>query len=321
MDSPIEIAPELMLATDHSTRYPGELVTLYLHFIAPAHPGVTLQVAMPKVMQPEIYRLPEGVPTTLPSLMQHDQDLIILIPLEHHFTAGKTYDMEVCARLNTFHADQYLQVESRLVAEDESVLGTAAVRLAVFGKGKYLQYLPEIYQNDDFTSRFLMLFESFWKPLSQQIDQIDNYFDPNLTPAPFVPWLASWIGMPVDASLPLERVRSLLKNALMLFQCRGTLLALKTYLEIYTAGKVQITERRAVNFVLGPSARLGMDVALGRHNQPDTLSITVVTAPTELERTKYTAETYQRKISELVRTLVPAHVIYDVTCEFSTAQS
>jgi phage tail-like protein len=320
MNPSTEISPNLMLAADHYNRYPGELVTLYLHFVAPAQPAVTLQLAMPRVMQAEIYRLPPEVPSTLPSVIEHDQDLIILIPLDGHFSAGKTYDLEIGARLNTFYADQHLQVETRLVTDEAALLDSAALRLTVFGKGKYLQYLPEIYEGDDFSSRFLMLFESFWKPLSQQIDQIDHYFDPDLTPPIFVPWLASWIGMPVDPSLPLERVRTLLKNALMLFQCRGTLLALKTYLEIYTAGQVHVIERRATNLILGKAATLGMNVALGKNNQPNSLSINVAVSRAELDRTQYSAETYRRKISELVRTLVPAHVHYDVKCEFSVEQ-
>jgi phage tail-like protein len=320
MNPSTEISSRLMLAADHYNRYPGELANLYLNFVAPEQSAVTLQVAMPKVMQPEIYHLPPGVPTTLPSVVEHDQDLIILIPLKDHFIPGNDYEIEISVRLNTFYTDQHLEIETSLVTDDAVLLDSAAVRLTVHGKGKYLQYLPEIYQSDDFTSRFLMLFESFWKPLSQQIDQVDNYFDPDLTPPVFVPWLASWIGMPVDASLPLDRVRTLLKNALMLFQCRGTVAALKTYLEIYTAGKVSILERRATNFVLGQAAMLGLDVALGKTNQPNSLSITVEVSPAELDRTKYTAEIYQRKISELVRTLVPAHVLYDVKCEFSPEQ-
>ena len=40
MNPSTEISPNLMLAADHYNRYPGELVTLYLHFVAPAQPAV-----------------------------------------------------------------------------------------------------------------------------------------------------------------------------------------------------------------------------------------------------------------------------------------
>ncbi len=321
MNPSIEISPNLMLAADQYNRYPGELVRLYLHFVAPSQPLVSLQLVMPRVMQAETYQLPPEVPPTLPSIIENGQDLIIRIPLDGYFTAGNTYNLEIGVRLNTFHANQYLEVESQLVLADAEILDTATLRLTVFGKGKYLQFLPEIYESDEFTSRFLMLFESFWKPINQQIDQIDNYFDPTLTPPQFVPWLASWMGMPVDSSLPLDRVRALLKNALMLFQCRGTPKALKTYLEIYTAGTVSIVERRARNLVLGQQSMLGMEFALGQNNQPNTVDIRLSVSSTELDRTKYPAEIYRRKIIELARALLPAHVLFNVECEFVSEQS
>jgi phage tail-like protein len=161
-----------------------------------------------------------------------------------------------------------------------------------------------------------MLFESFWKPISQQIDQMDVYFDPRLTPPEFVPWLASWLGLHVDELLPLVRVRKLLRNAMMLFQRRGTFQALKTYLEVFTAGEVDIMEYQAKNFILGADTSLGMGIALGTENQPGTISINLTLPQSELNRTQYSEEMYQRKISEVVRSFVPAHTIYRVKCEF-----
>jgi phage tail-like protein len=306
----------LDMAVDASNRYPGELVTLYLQFSAPQQPGSTLQLVMPRVIEVEKYMLPSGVPTTLPSVAEDEQDLIIFIPLQEYFSGSETYDIQISARLRTFYIDQYLNIEANIVSADAVTLSSKEIRVAVLGKGNYLQYLPEIYENDDFISRFLMLFESFWKPINQQIDQVENYFDPDLTPPAFIPWLSSWLGMPIDESLPLERMRALLKSAMMLFQCRGTFQALKTYLEVYTAGDVTIVERRAANFVLGPAAELGMEIALGRDNQPHSVQINLRVAESELSRTKYSRETYQHKIMDIVKTLIPAHVLFDVNCMF-----
>jgi phage tail-like protein len=311
-------APAMLdLALDGSNHYPGELATLYLHFSVPQQAGSMLQLVMPRVMEVEKYILPPGVPATLPSVAEEEQNLIIFIPLlQEYFSSTETYDIQISARLRTFYIDQYLNIEANIVSADTVKISSKEARLAVLGKGSYLQYLPEIYENDDFTSRFLMLFESFWKPINQQIDQVDNYFDPDLTPPAFIPWLSSWLGLPLDSSLPLERMRTLLKNAMMLFQCRGTLQALKIYLEVYTAGEVTILERRATNFVLGPAAGLGMEVALGRDNRPNSVQINLRVAESELSRTQYSRETYQHKIMDVVRTLVPAHVSYDVNCMF-----
>jgi len=141
------------------------------------------------------------------------------------------------------------------------------------------------------------------------------YFDPLLTPSELLPWLASWLGLPIDNLLPIERNRVLIQNAMQLSQRRGTVAALKKYLEIYSDGKVEITERRAKNFVLG-AASLGVVVALGKKNLPNTVSIKLSVPEEELVRTKYSPEMYQRKMNEIVRSQIPAHVTFDLNCEF-----
>lgn len=306
----------LQIAADQYNRYPGELVTLYLQFRAPQVAGASLQLAMPQVASAETYALPPGVPSTLPVVAGAGADVVVLIPLDTYFTPGEVYEIAVGIRLRTFYADQHLLIEARLLDASANTFAETGLRLTVFGKGKYLQYLPEIYQTDDFMGRFLMLFENFWKPISLQIDQVEHYFDPDLTPPGFVPWLASWVGLPVDESLPMERVRALLKNAMTIFQCRGTLHALRLVLEIYTGGKVTVRERRAANLVLGADAILGMGIALGTANQPNRVDIHLELDSAELTRTGYTPQTYQRKMAELARGMVPAHVSYTITCDF-----
>lgn len=306
----------LSLAVDAYNRYPGELATFYLRFTVPQKTGATLQFAMPKSLKVESYELPEGIPTSLPGVVEVDQDMIVVIPLGKHFKKGQTYNIVARVRINTFYFNQYLATEASLIAADETVLASESVQVAVYGKGKYLKNLPEIYESDHFTSRFLMLFESFWKPISQQIDQVENYFDPDLTPPEFIPWLASWIGLPLDGSLPMERMRALLKQAIMLFQCRGTSQALRTYLEIYTDGQVNIVERRARNFILGKDTSLGLDVALGTENMPNSVRIAMQIPQGELERSGYSESMYQRKMHEIVRTMVPAHTVFNITCAF-----
>jgi phage tail-like protein len=306
----------LALAVDAYNRYPGELTTFFLRFTVPEQEGITLQFAMPKVMQVESYELPEGIPSTLPSVVAIDQDFIALIPLSEHFTAGETYNIVTRVRINTFYFDQYLITEARLVGEDGTIHAAESVQVAVYGKGKYLEYLPELYESDGFVSRFLMLFEGFWKPISQQIDQVDSYFDPDLTPPEFIPWMASWIGLPLDPTLPMERMRALLKQSIMFFQCRGTYQALKTYLEVYTGGQVEIKERRARNFVLGPTGNLGVDIALGINNQPNSVQIDLQVSPNELERSGYSEDMYKHKMQDIIRTMVPAHTVFDITCAF-----
>jgi len=310
---------QLSLAVDHYNRYPGEMVTIFLRFISPDLAGAKLQLAMPRVMKIISYDLSSSQAGFQPGVIEAEQDLILLIPLANTFVVGQEYIIKVQTIIKTFYFDQYLTIQASLLSASTEVITSEELRIAVLGTGAYLKYLPEIYESDDFTSRFLMLFESFWKPLSKQIDQVDAYFDPMLTPRAFIPWLASWLGLPMDDLLPLDRMRLLIQNAMMLSQCRGTLSALKKYLEIYTSGQIDITERRARNFVLGDGS-LGADIALGKKNMPNTVSIKLSIPKVELERTKYSTEMYQRKIIEIVRTQIPAHVAFDINCEFITKE-
>ncbi|MEA2007969.1 MAG: phage tail protein [Chloroflexota bacterium] len=312
----LETSEKLSLAVDYYNRYPGELVTYYLRFTVPEQTGVTMQIAMPRVMVVESYQFPSGMSAKIPVVVEADQELVILIPLDEHFAVGQSYEIDIRARINTFYMDQYLITESSLMADDAQIIASEAVQVAVFGKGKYLRNLPDIYDGDDFTSRFLMLFESFWKPISQQIDQMENHFDPDLTPDAFIPWLASWVGLPVDASLPLIRMRILLKNAMMFYQYRGTYKALKTYLEIYTDGEVEIIEQRAENFVLGRGSSLGAGIALGTENQPNSILVGLRVSERELSRVQYSEDMYHKKMNEIIRAIVPAHTAIDVNCEF-----
>lgn len=317
----IETPTQLCLAADYYNRYPGELMTFYLQFVVPEHAGAVLQFALPRVLKVESYDLPSGIPTSLPVVTEVDQDLVVMISLDHYFKASQQYEIQVRVRINSFYFDHYLLAEAKVLDAALSCIATEAVQVAVLGKGRYLEYLPELYQSDEFTSRFLMLFESFWKPICQQIDQVENYFDPRLTPQGFLPWLSSWIGLPDDKNLPVVRQRNLLRQAMRLFQCRGTLYALKTTLEIYTEGEINIVERRANNFVLGQGSSLGAAIALGRANQPDSISIKMRLSQAELMRTQFSKEMYLRKISEIIRGLVPAHTVFDLDCEFYIDQA
>jgi phage tail-like protein len=313
-----EVPAQVSLVASAYNRYPGEQLTLYLRFSPPEAPGAAVQLIMPHVLSVDSYELPEGVAQSVPSLVEGIDDLIFDLPLDGNFQPGKLYDVAIKTTIHTFYFNQFLLIEARLTAAEAHLLASEEIQIAVHEKGRYLKYLPELYESDGFTGRFLMLFESFWKPISQQIDQMDTYFDPGLTPPAFVSWLASWIGMPIDETLPLERQRSLLKSAMMFYQHRGTYQALKTYLEIYSSGRAWIIERRACNFVLGESTTLGVETALGTDNHPNSVAVQLTVPDAELERTHYTPDMYQRKMTEIVRWMVPAHAIFNVKCEFDS---
>ena len=48
------------------------------------------------------------------------------------------------------------------------------------------------------------------------------YIDPRTSPAPFLPWLAGWLGVSAATRLPEGRLRTLLGEAVELYRWRGS---------------------------------------------------------------------------------------------------
>jgi phage tail-like protein len=194
---------------------------------------------------------------------------------------GASFEFVVNTLVLPVHKDAMLHSTATLsivAGEDlEKVesMTSATAAVAVYSAGRYLEYLPSIYEQDSFMGRFLMLFESFWGPVDQQISSVHHYFDPDLTPARFLPWLASWFDLVLDENWSEAQQRELLNSVIWLYRRRGTRVALQRYLEIFTQRPVEILEKRAKNLTLGSKARLGVGVALGTGNVPHTFTVKV----------------------------------------------
>ena len=105
-----------------------------------------------------------------------------------------------------------------------------------------LKYLPVGYSDHDFIRGLLKIFETVWAPLDRQIDELYAYFDPQLAPAEFLPWLGTWVDLVLDENWPEARRRDLIQNAADLYRRRGTAGALRDYLAIYLGIIPQIVE-------------------------------------------------------------------------------
>ncbi|MCE1255341.1 MAG: hypothetical protein LWX83_17560, partial [Anaerolineae bacterium] len=136
---------ELSLAVDKYSCYPGELLNIYTRFTCPAQINGELQVILPRVMAIDSFVLPEGVSDDAVSLVEREQELIVLLPMQNNFSAGTAYEVQIKARVNTFYIDQFLLIRSVLLGNDKETRGAESLQIIVYSKGKYLQYLPEIY--------------------------------------------------------------------------------------------------------------------------------------------------------------------------------
>ncbi|MEE8392265.1 MAG: phage tail protein [Anaerolineae bacterium] len=316
---------------DFCHRYPGEVVTFFTRVsVRRSLSALTLRVSLPKELVLEEYQPPAELEGLTPSIEVGDHVNYLVWSFEGQVPAGARYEYQARARIAPTERDMDLESRARATSSGHGILAEETVTVAVWAKGRYLRYLPELYANDELMGRFLMLFESFWSPIETQIGSTHCYFDPEMTPVDFLPWLASWMGMEPDEHLSKERQRLLIRSAVSLHRMRGTRQGLQEYLGIYTGGEAQIIEHRAHNFFLGADARLGPGIALGRNNLPHTFSVILHLPPLALsaentaddsrsleERARQERER-RRTIQAIIEAEKPAYTAYTLHIETMT---
>ena len=123
-----------------------------------------------------------------------------------------------------------------------------------FPRATYLRYLPAVYQEDaagrKFLERFLSVFETLMQGVEQNIDHVVKYFDVDAVEEEFLGWLSGWLAVSVDENWSSEQVRTLMREAPLLYKKRGTREGLERLIEIFSGSKPLIIE----NFQLGCSS-------------------------------------------------------------------
>lgn len=137
----------------------------------------------------------------------------------------------------------------------------------------YLDFLPAIYREVDFIGRLLKVFEQTFEPTVDAFEVMWAYLDPLTAPESLLPFLAHWVGWEILNTIPVERQRYLIRNAISIYRWRGTKKGLRFYLHLYTGlpldedlpereKHICIEEALGAGFVLG-QANLGEDAVLG----------------------------------------------------------
>jgi phage tail-like protein len=137
----------------------------------------------------------------------------------------------------------------------------------------YLDFLPAIYREVDLIGRLLKIFEQAFEPTVNAFEAIWAYLDPLTAPDSLLPFLAHWVGWELLSTIPLDRQRYLIRNAISIYRWRGTKKGLRFYLHLYTGlpldedlpereKHICIEEVVGTGFVLG-QANLGQDTVLG----------------------------------------------------------
>lgn len=154
--------------------------------------------------------------------------------------------------------------------------------------------LPSPFAEDDFAQRFLTGLDEVLAVVFQTLDNIDAYFDADLTPADFLRWLATWVGVELDENLSLEQQRALVHRAVTLYGMRGTVVGLQELLELSTGAEVEIDDSGGVAWSPVPGGELP--------GRPEA-TVTVRVRGEDVDA---------KRIATLVRDAVPAHVASEV---------
>ncbi len=305
---------------DAYRRYPGEPLTLFTRVEAlNAIPGFTVQISLPAGVTPGEYSASANH-AGLPELVLAGDDRYLVWRVDRMTEAGERFEFRVQTTVLPTLEDLRLESTALALAADNA-RAMESLEVAVKAKGSYLKYLPALYYDDELMGRYLMLFESFWRPLEKQIDKIYYYFDPQLTPSSFLPWLATWSDLALDERWTEAQQRKLLASAARLFRIRGTRQGLLEHLEIYTGRKAVITEHRANNLRLGKEAKFGPSIALGRSNRPHSFTVYLRLPPVALaagedETLRRRKEQERRRtIDSIIEADKPAHTTYALVIE------
>ncbi len=323
-------------------RYPGEDVTLFTRVeVKGPLPGFRLQIVLPEGLALGDTRAPDGsVPQVSgdgrrtyltwtaeckAGVSAYEYQVMATVrPVAQDVSLRSTATVTAAglspasaARYADAHASDTVQVRPAagdgLSAEIEA---SETVSIAVSAKGRYLRYLPALYEQDELMGRFLMLFESMLQPIESRIAHLPLYFDPQMAPAEFLPWLGSWLGLVLDERWPEARRRELIRSAVTLYRRRGTRRGLLEYLRLL-GEEVDIVEHFGDGLRLGSGATLGPHAVLGKGGSPHRFTV-IMHLPQSLSQEEEPERV--RIARSIIEAEKPVHTEYELQVEYDRAQ-
>lgn len=87
---------------------------------------------------------------------------------------------------------RYLYIMIELASASGQTPRISEVSVYMFGDNM-TDYLPSIYHEDDFTRRFMSIFDSVHADMEQEIDSFSNYLDAEQTTCDMLSYMASWL--------------------------------------------------------------------------------------------------------------------------------
>src|SRR5260370_32563590 len=181
----------------------------------------------------------------------------------------------------------------------------------------WINYVPGIYQdadeeNADFLQRFLLISCHLTNGIEENLEFIHERFDPRITQAAWLPWLASWLAMPLLEGWDEEKRREIIQRTPELYRLRGTAAGLKLALRLFADVKAEIHEGEwpYPGLVVGKSSTIGKDTILS----PPVFISQCFTVELPDKKTEISRERL-RTVQALVETKKPAHAHYALVFE------
>lgn len=197
-----------------------------------------------------------------------------------------------------------------------------------------LQYLPYVYrenpQAEDFSERFLSLFDAYINELDTIIERLPALLDVQGVAANVLPWLASFLDVTIDPAWDIARQRAILQALPQLYRQRGTVTGLKLAFQLLfdfepiieeislqrpwaavgeavVSGGVRLFGRAAWRFTVGQSALSKAPIRSYGDPDKDPISSTAfrfrIIVPANLD------EQTLNRIKQLLEAQKPAHTI------------
>src|SRR5437870_7216979 len=180
-----------------------------------------------------------------------------------------------------------------------------------------INYLPGIYQdadeeNADFLQRFLLITAHLTSGIEENLEFVHELFDPRITNEKWLPWLASWLAMPLLEGWDEEKRREIVQRTPELYRKRGTAEGLKLALRLFADIKAEIHEGEwpYPGLVIGRSSTIGKDTVLS----PPVFVSQCFTVELPDRKAEISRERL-RTVQALVETEKPAHAHYALVFE------
>ena len=140
---------------------------------------------------------------------------------------------------------RYLYFRMRLIGSGSASPLVRRVRID-FPRATSLEYLPDVYREnpkaEDFTERFLSLFDVSIADLDRTIERYPALLDPSGVPEQVLPWLGGFFDVGFDPAWDADKRRRILQAVPQLYRQRGTIAGLQSAINLAFGVKPAVQE-------------------------------------------------------------------------------